>query len=105
VTNGELQAEASGNPEQGDQIGRIFVNWANVYFGQFFENYRIIPHFWTTFFTGENYVLISTKNGLGFILGECFTNASGHPDPEPCLFQSLAVSLLGNLMTLTRKSC
>jgi hypothetical protein len=32
--------------EQGDQIGRIFAHW--VYFGQFLENYRPIPHYWAT---------------------------------------------------------
>jgi hypothetical protein len=25
---------------QGDQIGRIFTQWLNVYFGLFFENYQ-----------------------------------------------------------------
>jgi hypothetical protein len=26
-----------------------------------------------------DYVLILTKNGLGYILGDLFTNSSGHP--------------------------
>jgi hypothetical protein len=30
---------------QGDQIGRIFAQWAIVHFGQFFENYTSSPHF------------------------------------------------------------
>jgi hypothetical protein len=34
-----------------------------------------------TFFT-ESYVLISTKNGLGYTLGNFFTNSSGHPAHE-----------------------
>jgi hypothetical protein len=37
---------------QGDQIGRIFVHWAMVYFGQFLENYRSTPNFWATIFLG-----------------------------------------------------
>jgi hypothetical protein len=35
---------------QGDQIGRIFAQWATVYFGQFFLNYRSSPHMCSTFF-------------------------------------------------------
>jgi hypothetical protein len=31
---------------QGDQIGRIFAEWAIVFFGQFFENYGSAPKFW-----------------------------------------------------------
>jgi hypothetical protein len=34
---------------QGDQIGRIFAQWAIIYYGQFLENYRCSPHFWVTF--------------------------------------------------------
>jgi hypothetical protein len=26
--------------DQGDRIGRVFAQWAIVYFGQLFENYR-----------------------------------------------------------------
>jgi hypothetical protein len=29
---------------QGDQIGRIFAQWANVYFGQLLQIYRSIQH-------------------------------------------------------------
>jgi hypothetical protein len=34
------------------------------------------------FFYGKSYVLILTKNALGYILGESFTNSSGHPGVE-----------------------
>jgi hypothetical protein len=56
-----------------------FARWAIIYIGQFFENYIISPHCWTTFFLRKRYVIIVTKNGLGHILGEFFRNSSGHP--------------------------
>jgi hypothetical protein len=65
---------------QGDQIGRIFAQWAIVYFGQWFEIYIISANFWATFLCDTSYVLILTKNGLGYILGDFFKNSSGHPD-------------------------
>jgi hypothetical protein len=37
------------------------------------------PKFWASFYHGKSYVLILTKNVLGNILGDFFTNASGHP--------------------------
>jgi hypothetical protein len=43
------------------------------------QNYRNSSHSWATFFLGKIYVLILTKNGLGYILGDFFTNSSGHP--------------------------
>jgi GTPase SAR1 family protein len=50
---------------QGDQIGRIFTYWTS-----FFENYKRSQKFRP---------LILSKNGLGNILGDFFTNPSGHP--------------------------
>jgi hypothetical protein len=35
------------------------------------------------FFQRKSYVFISTKLGLGYILGEFFTNSSGHPACQP----------------------
>jgi hypothetical protein len=32
-----------------------------------------------TFFRGKMYSLILIENGLGYILGDFFTNSSGHP--------------------------
>jgi hypothetical protein len=46
-------------------------------FGQLHENFGSNPHF------GPLYALILTKKGLGYILGEFFTNPSAHPDPTP----------------------
>jgi hypothetical protein len=48
---------------KGDQIGRIYAQWAIVYFGQCFENYWSGANFWATLFHGTSYVLIMTKNG------------------------------------------
>jgi hypothetical protein len=64
---------------QGDQIGRVFAQWEIVYFGQWFKNYRSSAHFWATFFHGTSHVSILTKKMLGYILGDFFTNSSGHP--------------------------
>jgi hypothetical protein len=66
--------------KQGDQIGRILVYWANIFFGQLFENDRSSQIFWR-FFIPRKKVCINfgTKNGVGNILGEFFTNSSGHP--------------------------
>jgi phosphatidate phosphatase APP1 len=64
--------------DQGDQIGRIFTYCVVVYFGQLLENYiqkyptflYFIPHLSLHMNFG--------KNGLGYILGDFFTNSSGH---------------------------
>jgi hypothetical protein len=60
-------------------IGRIFAYWAFFYFRQLFKIKRFSSNFWATFVHGKSYVLILTKNCLGFILGDFFTNLSGHP--------------------------
>jgi hypothetical protein len=51
---------------QGDQIGLIFAQWAIVFFGQCFENYRSSANFLATLFHGASYVLILTIQWLGF---------------------------------------
>jgi hypothetical protein len=63
---------------QGDQIRRIFAHWVIVNFGQFFENDRSRTNF-RILFPDKSYVLILTKNGLGYILGDFHINSSGHP--------------------------
>jgi hypothetical protein len=40
------------NRDQGDQIGRIFAQWVDVYFGQLLQNYRSIPQIWATLLYG-----------------------------------------------------
>jgi hypothetical protein len=78
---------------QGDQIGRIFAYWVIVYFRQFYENYRNGSNLLDTFVHGKSYIhkcilkytYLLTKNVLGYILGDFFTNSSGHPDGVPKL--------------------
>jgi hypothetical protein len=51
-----------------------------VYFGYFFQIKEIAYiDYWATYFHGKSYVFVLAKNGLGYILGDFFTNASGHP--------------------------
>jgi hypothetical protein len=49
--------------------------------GQFFlKIIKVEQHFGLLFYTAQTkYYRILTKNGLGYILGDSFTNASGHP--------------------------
>jgi hypothetical protein len=62
-------------PKQGDQIGRNFAQWAIVYFGELYKNYRSSPKFSATFFQSIDNVQIKTdKNRFGYILGDFFTN-------------------------------
>jgi hypothetical protein len=44
-----------------------------------FEKITKVTQCWGQFFHGKSCVLISTKSGLGYILGDLFTNASGQP--------------------------
>jgi hypothetical protein len=50
------------------------------YFGQLIENYKNSPQCGTTFLTARILQYFGQKNGLGYILGDFFTNSSGHPD-------------------------
>jgi hypothetical protein len=43
--------------------------WAIVFFGKFIENFRSSANSWANFFRSASYVLILTKNWLGYILG------------------------------------
>jgi hypothetical protein len=51
-------------------------DWAIVFFGQFFFNYRSSPKFLAACFHGLGCVLILTKKWLGKILCLFFTNSS-----------------------------
>jgi hypothetical protein len=64
---------------QGGQIGRIFAYWAAVYCGQYFENCKRFDNFLPIYFLSTSYVLIFTKHGLGYILGNIFKNTSDQP--------------------------
>jgi hypothetical protein len=66
-----------GSTNQGEKIGgRIFADLSIAYFGQFWKRKG---KFWATFSAVlTSNAVILTKNGLGYILGAFFTNASGH---------------------------
>jgi hypothetical protein len=49
--------------------------------GSFFH-YKSSVNLWTTFFQVYSSIFILTKNGLGYSLGDFFTNSSGHPAGE-----------------------
>jgi hypothetical protein len=49
--------------------GRIFAQWAIVYFRHFNENHKSSPNFCATFSRSVDYALILSKIGLGYILG------------------------------------
>jgi hypothetical protein len=57
---------------QGDQIERMFSDWAIVYFGQFSGHLQNLPKFLGTFFHGKMYALTMTKNRSGYIFGDFF---------------------------------
>jgi hypothetical protein len=52
--------------EQGDQIGRIFANWAVVHLGSLFKIPEVSQFFCATFST-EKDVCNFDKNGFGYI--------------------------------------
>jgi hypothetical protein len=68
-------------------IGRLFslgscFLWEVVFFGQLFSLgsfLKIIKAAQLLCLHGNIYVFVLTKNGLGYILGDFFTNSSGHP--------------------------
>jgi hypothetical protein len=70
--------EPSQNPSRGQfQTGR--PDWANLrrlgyrlFWGQFFENFRRSPTFWSANFHGKKYVLLLTKKWVGLHFGQCF---------------------------------
>jgi hypothetical protein len=80
---GDLQARPQHQPalrqgnKQCDQIGRKFAHWVIVFFGHFFVNFRNSLHFRATFSKLDLCTNLD-KNGLGYILGDFFTNSSGH---------------------------
>jgi hypothetical protein len=47
------------------RVTRLGEQWVNVYFEQWFENYRSNAHFWATFFRGASCALILTKKLIG----------------------------------------
>jgi hypothetical protein len=58
---------------------RLLGDYIGMYIHQCFF-LKISTNTCDTFFHGKSYVSMLTKNGLGYNLGDFFTNASGHPD-------------------------
>jgi hypothetical protein len=69
-------------PRQGDQIGRIFANWAIVFIWAVFVITELAQIFWLLFTTKVVNVILFTNNELGYILGGFFANSSGHSGPR-----------------------
>jgi hypothetical protein len=63
-------------------------DWANFrqlsecFLWAVFWKWQEVAHIWPTFFDGTICALILTKIGFGYILGEVFTNSSGHRGPN-----------------------
>jgi hypothetical protein len=53
-------------------VTRLCKFWTIVYYGQCFKSYISSAKFWATIFHGTTYVLILTKYGLGYFLGDFF---------------------------------
>jgi hypothetical protein len=53
--------------EQGDHIGRIFADWAFVFFGQFFLFTEVAQNPGLMLYLKASYVII-LKKGLGYLL-------------------------------------
>jgi hypothetical protein len=76
---------------QGDQIGRFVAYWAIFFtFGGLLKLTEVAQVYVLLFPHGSGYVLILAKARLGYILGEFFTNSSGHPVwvQHSCIFVS-----------------
>jgi hypothetical protein len=65
---------------QGDRVGRNFACWGDSFLWLTFSKMTEIGRIWSYFFAVEVSRRFGPKNGLGYILGDIFTNASGHPD-------------------------
>jgi hypothetical protein len=71
-----VAAQMLAVPRRGDQIRRIFAQWAIVYFGQFFLITEVALIF--VQFSSIKYVFFY-KNWFELHFGLFFTSSSGHP--------------------------
>jgi hypothetical protein len=71
---------------QGDQIVRIFTHWVIVFIGQFLKITEAPKYL--CFFIPHGLIIL-TKNGLGHILDNSFTNSCGHPDHKLMFFAQI----------------
>jgi hypothetical protein len=60
-------------------MGRIFAYWAIFYFGLLLNNDKSSENYWATFTSVDVIRHFWPKNGFGYILGDSFSNSSGHP--------------------------
>jgi hypothetical protein len=78
---------------QGDQIGRIFAQWVTVYFWEVFLIITEVAHIFGFCFRVKISVLIVTKNGLGYILGDFLqappVTLARRPTPSPSSLKQL----------------
>jgi hypothetical protein len=65
--------------KQGDQIGGIFAVGLDCLHWAAFSSTEVSQIFGLNFFLGKVLCLNFAKNVLGYILGDFFTNSSGHP--------------------------
>jgi hypothetical protein len=63
------------------RLGEFSPNRRCVYFRKFYKNYRSSPKVWAILLS-IYCVLRLAKNWLGNVLGDLFTNASGHPGAD-----------------------
>jgi hypothetical protein len=68
-----------------NRVTRLFefstIGWL-LNHGSFLIITKVAHIIWVTYFHGDGYALVFTKNGLGYILSDSFTNSSGHPGNE-----------------------
>jgi hypothetical protein len=74
---------------QGDQIGRMFAHCAIDYLRLCFKSTEEALLFGLLFSRSESYASIFTEHGLGHVLGDFFTNSSGHPVHMECPYMRL----------------
>jgi hypothetical protein len=87
--------------DQSGQIGRISAYWVIDTFGRFLKITETDKIFGITFFTVKfTYVLILTKNRLGYILGDIFKNSSCHPGMDVCMYVNSTASVMVQVIGL-----
>jgi hypothetical protein len=70
------------------RLGEFLPNCRFFILGSFLKiTYLSISNSWPTVFLSHRYVLFLSKIGLGYILGELFTNLSSHPDRVIAFFK------------------
>jgi hypothetical protein len=63
-------------PTRVTRLGEFSPNGRLFTLGSILENCLKSPHFCASFYPGMNYVIVLTKIGLGYILGDFYTKSS-----------------------------